>query len=78
MLDEKGSALGALRKRHGWKQHELSEQSGIPAQTIGTWEWGERAMGIDRLSLLATALGEPDALVLECALHDLYRVRRTA
>ena len=49
--------LRAIRQRQGWSLDELAARSTVGASTISRIETGKRALGLDVLVPLATALG---------------------
>jgi transcriptional regulator with XRE-family HTH domain len=49
--------LRTLRERAGYTVPELTEQTGIPEQTIYNWESGHTFPQVEQLLLLANVLG---------------------
>jgi transcriptional regulator with XRE-family HTH domain len=52
-----GRRIRDLRKKRGWRQIDLAEQSGIHEVHISDLERGVREVGLRHLAALATALG---------------------
>lgn len=52
-----GKRIRDLRKAKGWSQMKLSEKSGVSWQHVGSIERAERAMTVDALDKLCSALG---------------------
>ncbi len=50
-----GKRIRELRKKRGWRQIDLAEQSGIHEVHISDLERGTREVGLRRLAALATA-----------------------
>lgn len=49
--------LRDLREKKGLSVEQLAENSGIPKQTLYNWEGATRLPSMDKLSVLAEALG---------------------
>ncbi len=54
---ELGKRIRELRKKRGWRQIDLAEQSGIHEVHISDLERGAREVGLRNLSALAQAFG---------------------
>ena len=52
-----GEQIRKLRKKHGWRQIDLAEHSGIHEAHISQLERGARKVGLRRLAALAGAFG---------------------
>jgi transcriptional regulator with XRE-family HTH domain len=52
-----GRRIRDLRKKRGWRQIDLAEQSGIHEVHISDLERGVREVGLRHLAALATAFG---------------------
>jgi transcriptional regulator with XRE-family HTH domain len=50
-----GERIRKLRKKHGWRQIDLAEHSGIHEVHISDLERGAREVGLRHLAALATA-----------------------
>lgn len=53
-----GEKIKDIRLKHGYTQKELSEMSGVSEISIRKYEKGDRIPKIDKLNLIANALGE--------------------
>ncbi len=54
-----GERVRELRKKHGWRQIDLAEQSGIHEVHISDLERGAREVGLRHLATLAAAFDLP-------------------
>jgi transcriptional regulator with XRE-family HTH domain len=52
-----GKSIADLRRLRGVSQYRLSDLTGIARSHIGSIERGEFSVGIDTLSIIASALG---------------------
>lgn len=52
-----GLAIAAARNAAGLKQDKLGEALGVTQQTVGQWELGQTAIGVEKLAPLAKLLG---------------------
>lgn len=64
-----GRALRAARERRGMTQRDLGLKIGRAHTSISYWEAGKRALTVDHLVMLADALGEDPAALLDTATH---------
>ena len=55
MCADLGERIRQLRKKRGWRQIDLAEQSGIHEVHISDLERGAREVGLRHLAALATA-----------------------
>lgn len=53
--EEIGRAIAAERVRRNWSREKLSEETGIPTSTIGTYERGKSMPTIDTCWVFADA-----------------------
>ena len=61
-----GQRIAAARRAVGLSQRELAERLGWPRDTLINFEYGRRAIDVDRLVAIARALGHhPATLLLE-------------
>lgn len=51
-----GVAIASAREAVGLKQEKLGETLGVTQQTVGQWELGQAAIGVEKLPALAKAL----------------------
>ncbi len=59
-----GQRIAAARQRAGLSVRDLAERTGWPRDTLVNYELGRRAITIERLQVIADALGVPAALLL--------------
>lgn len=73
-----GESLGAARRERGLtlKDVELRSQGRFKASAVGGYERGERAISLERFSMLASVYGvPPDRLLADVLDHLLARLR---
>jgi transcriptional regulator with XRE-family HTH domain len=55
-LQRLGAAIAAAREAADLSQSQLAEELGVAQQTVGQWEGGQVAIGVEKLSTLADKL----------------------
>lgn len=65
---EFGARLREIRKSNGQTLWQIAEELGVTLGTVTSWERGQCFPALDRLPLLAEALGVPTILLVEAAL----------